>query len=137
MEPTLPVGEQLIVNKFAYLFGSPERDDFVVCESPVSDEMLIKRVVGLPGETVSITEKQVFIDDEQLDEPYAYYSSPGILYVGDDISSYLVPEDHYFLMGDNRDHSRDSRDWSEDEGLQTQAIYIKRIHGKILGSNKP
>jgi signal peptidase I len=113
MEPTLGVGDRVIVNKLSDGFG---RGDLIVFEKPEGEggggvQDLIKRVVGLPGETVSVEGDQVYIDanDGQgprpLDEPYL---ADG-LDLGADYQGEPIPEGHVFVMGDNRDESRDSR----------------------------
>lgn len=106
MEPNLVNGQRLLVNKLAYRFSEPARGDIVVIDSPRGGaEKLIKRVVGLPGEIIELRGSRVYINGRLLEE---YYHP----YVG--LRSYaptLVPPDHYFLLGDNRDHSGDSRVW--------------------------
>lgn len=130
MEPTYNTGEQIIINKLAYLFKKPKRGDIVMLQSPVSDKGLIKRIVGLPGERIEIRDKEVYIDGEKIDENYTQFLRPNTLLVGDNIEPFTIPREHYFVMGDNRDVSRDSRDWSEDKGMQTEVINIEQIEGK-------
>jgi signal peptidase I len=106
MEPNLVSGQRLLVNKLAYRFGEPARGDIVVINSPRgTSEKLIKRVVGLPGETIELRGGRVYINGRLLEE---YYHP----YVG--MRPYpptSIPPGHYFLLGDNRDHSGDSRVW--------------------------
>lgn len=126
MEETLQIGDRVIVNKLAYRIGDPGRGDVVVFEpetfeaeslaakvsrnllesvglrTPESD--LIKRVIGLPGDTIQITNNQVLINDAPLDEPYL---APDLSMR--DFGPEVVPTDSYFVMGDNRNSSRDSR----------------------------
>lgn len=130
MVPTYRVNDQLIINKLAYLFKKPERGDIVLLESPVSDKGLIKRIVGLPGEVLSIEDKQVSINDEFLEEDYTQYVRVDTLLVGDNIEPFTIPANQYFVMGDNRDVSRDSRDWLEDKGMQIKTIPMDKIKGK-------
>lgn len=116
MEPTLPVGTHYFVNKITPLYRPYERKDIVVFPSPVDpDKDLIKRVIGLPGETIEIREKKVFIDGQPLEEPYAQFTRKDELLVGDIIAPMKIPADSYFVMGDNRDESGDSRDWKNPE----------------------
>ncbi len=111
MEPNLHTGEQVIVNKMAYNFGTPDRGDIIVFMPPAvtgSTKNYIKRVIGLPGEQVSIEDGQVFITRTDgtkftLDEPYIAEIP---LY---DYESNIIPPDNYFVMGDNRNNSSDSR----------------------------
>ncbi|MFW6022776.1 MAG: signal peptidase I [Halanaerobiaceae bacterium] len=104
MEPTLHNGERLFVNKFIYRFHSPERFDIVVFNPRgVSGTRYIKRVIGLPGETVHISDGITYINGEPLDEDYIKEPVRG------DYGPYQVPEGNVFVMGDNRNHSADSR----------------------------
>ena len=128
MEPNLLIGDHLLVNKM--VFGpvgssleravmpvrSVVRGDVLVFkypEEPTRD--FIKRVVGLPGETLELKGTQVYINGQPLSEPYALYQRlPDMLLPGDVRRAYgpvTIPEGHYFMMGDNRDDSQDSRYW--------------------------
>jgi signal peptidase I len=79
---------------------------------PEMDKLYVKRVIGLPGDTVRIIYKKVYINGIPLDEPYAYFKDKKMNVPGrDNFPQYRVPADHYFLMGDNRDRSADSRSW--------------------------
>jgi signal peptidase I len=102
----LHTSQRLVVEKVSYHFHGPRRGDIVVIDLPeAGPELLIKRVVGLPGDTISSQRGQVFINGEPLDEPYI--SSPG----GRDIPEQVVPPLHVFVMGDNRQFSNDSRNF--------------------------
>ena len=106
MEPTLHDGDQVIVNKLAYKFSDMERGDIIVFSYPLNtDEDYIKRVIGLPGDTVSIQEHQVYVNGKLLYEPYI--SDPP----NEGAEETFVEEDTIFVMGDNRNNSSDSRDW--------------------------
>lgn len=123
METTLEINDRLLVNKLSYQFGDVERGDIVVflkpdtLSSPYDD--LIKRVVGLPGDTVEGRDNQVFINGEALVEPYL---DAGV--VIRDFAPTEVPEDHVFVMGDNRSNSSDSRVFGP--------INIDRIEGEAF-----
>ena len=105
MEPNLHTDQRLVVEKVSYRFHGPRRGDIVVIRVPSQgDELLIKRVIGLPGETVEILDGQVTIDGQLLDEPYTIGSTRS-----GRIGRVIVPPLHVFVMGDNRDHSNDSR----------------------------
>ena len=131
MENNLLVGDHLLVNKF--LFGPTEsglgrtllpvrdirRGDVVVFKYPDEPERdFIKRVIGLPGETLELRNKKVYVNGRPLDEPYVHFLEPAS--VGQEVTSFdvrerygpvTVPPDQYFVMGDNRDNSQDSRYW--------------------------
>ncbi len=134
MEPTLLVGDFLLVNKFVYDNGTPpldrallprreiRRGDIIVFKYPNElSKDYVKRVVGLPGEKLEIRDKQVYINDQPIDEPnkvhsdsqvYAtngYYTSEET--IRDNYGPVIVPAGHLFAMGDNRDWSLDSRYW--------------------------
>jgi signal peptidase I len=127
MLPTLQIGDHLLVNKFLYGlrvpfldtrvfdFHQPERDDVIVFIYPQDrSKDFIKRVIALPGETIEIRNKVVYINGKKLDDPYAYYAPDARLIARsprDNFGPYTVPEDTVFVMGDNRDHSHDSRFW--------------------------
>jgi signal peptidase I len=105
MLPTLHDGEFVLVNRLAYRFDSPQRGDIVVFHYPPDPRQdLIKRVIGLPGDTVSVQGGIVRVNDEPLSEPYI--AQPP-LYAG----TWVVPEGHLFVLGDNRNDSSDSHSW--------------------------
>lgn len=101
MEPTLMPGDHLVVTR--YLFRDPERGDVVVFEDE-SGATFVKRIIGLPGDSIQIEHGRVLLNGEPLDE--ASYVSPSH---SDDVTVHVVPRDHLFLLGDNRDLSADSR----------------------------
>lgn len=117
MMPTLENGDRMIVNKFSYKIGEPERFDIVVFHAPEQKDY-IKRVIGVPGDFVEYKDDQLYINGEPIDEPYldAYKAeiSEGNL-TGDfslkdiDPSLDVIPEGYVFVMGDNRRFSKDSR----------------------------
>jgi signal peptidase I len=105
MEPNLHTDQRLVVEKVSYRFHGPQRFDVVVLKMPSQgDELLIKRVVGLPGETVEIHDGHVYIDGQRLDEPFLEEATrPGRH------GTVVVPPLHVYVLGDNRNHSNDSR----------------------------
>jgi signal peptidase I len=105
MNPTLQNGEYILVNKLAYKTGHPERGDIVVFKFPMNpQEDLIKRVIGLPGESVTVHDGVVSVNGAPLDEPYIN-AEP--FYDGE----WKIPEGQLFVLGDNRNDSRDSHQW--------------------------
>ncbi len=104
MDPTLKHGERLLVEKMSYYFDMPERGDIVVCHYPGHDAYYVKRVIALPGESIAIDEGNVYIDGKLLVESF-YWDDV----IFSEMDPYTVPENSVFVMGDNRNHSEDSR----------------------------
>jgi signal peptidase I len=106
MEPTLENDQFLVVSKLDYRLHSPQRGDIIVFRDPrAEDRKLIKRIIGLPGDVVGITNGLVSINGHPLEEPYI--ESPGRY----SEAPLTVPEDQYFVLGDNRNNSSDSHAW--------------------------
>jgi len=103
MEPNLHTDQRLIVEKVSYPLRGPRRGDIVVVQVDGYDVPPIKRVIGLPGETIEIREGHVWVDGRSLDEDYLADIEQG------DFGPYTVPAGHVFVMGDNRNVSGDSR----------------------------
>jgi signal peptidase I len=145
MIPTLRIGDQLFVWKSAYglrlpfkqkmiwNYATPKRGDIVVftreddpnTQDDESYPNIIKRVIGLPGDTVEVKGVKVYINNEQLSEPYARWEDGGSL--EGNFGPVNVPAGHVFLLGDNRDRSKDSRFWNG-----THFLPIPNIVGKAL-----
>lgn len=128
MLPTLQIGDHILVNKFIYgvklpylntnliPVGEPERDAIIVFRYPEEpDKDFIKRVIAVPGDVLEIRNKKVFVNHEPLEHPYAVYTDthviPAQVNPRDNLGPITVPPDSYFVMGDNRDNSYDSRFW--------------------------
>jgi signal peptidase I len=107
MEPTVLTGDHVVVDKSAYSFSEPQRGDIAIYRTAKSPQrVFIQRIVGMPGETIEIRNREVFINDKKLDEPYVQFLRP---FSADDLAPTLIPSGSYFLLGDNRDNSMDSR----------------------------
>ena len=109
MEQTIMTGDRVFGNRLAYLFDKPKRFDIVIFKYPDHEkELFIKRIIGMPGETVEIRDGKVYIDGakEPLDDSFTPEEPLG------DYGPYVVPEDSYFMLGDNRNYSKDSRFWN-------------------------
>ncbi len=119
MEPNFHNGQRLFINRVVYMTGKPQRGDVVVIRNPINSagKDLIKRIVGLPGETITIAAGRVFINGVLIDEPYIkdFLNHP-------EERTWRLGPDEYFVLGDNRNHSNDSFDF----GPIKQKIIIGR-----------
>lgn len=144
MMPTLQIGDYIIVSKLSYGFrvplmaeslwqyDQPKRGDIVVFTRPsapdsMGDEAginIIKRVAALPGETVEVRNRTLYINAQPIDEPYARWAEGGV--PEGEFGPMVVPDNHIFLLGDNRDHSKDSRFW------QNHFLPLEYVKGRAL-----
>ncbi len=141
MEKTIMTGDRVLGLRFSYWFSDPKRGDIVVFKYPIDDALgentkFIKRIIGLPGETVEIKKGSVYINGEKLTEDYIN----GTWTVENDGYTFEVPEGEYLMMGDNRNNSSDSRYWADialSSGLASNAkeaiAYSFVPKKKILG----
>ncbi len=121
MEKTIMTNDRVLGFRLSYLFSDPKRGDIVIFRYPDDEEILyIKRIIGMPGETVEIHGGNVYVDGEALDEPYIAEITRG------DFGPFYVPENSYFMMGDNRNNSSDSRFW------QNKFVKKEKIIGKAI-----
>jgi signal peptidase I len=122
MENTIMTGDRVFTYRQAYLFSDPKRGDIIVFPFPDDESVdYIKRIIGLPGETVEGKDGLVYIDGEALDESYVKET------INEDFGPFTVPEDSYFMMGDNRNDSADSRYWNDPfvkkDKIKSKAIF--------------
>lgn len=130
MYPTLLHGERMFVEKVSYLIKSPERGDIIICRYPNYDENCVKRVIGIPGDTVRIEGGQLYVNGEPVDES-AYWKGDVLgTSIRADMAPVTVPEKTVFVMGDNRNFSTDSRDASVGPIPYTQVV--GKVHAVIF-----
>ena len=119
---TLQDGEVMIVTKPEYLFNAPQFGDVIICKYPGRKENFVKRVMGVPGDVIAIEYNVVYRNGEALDEPYL---TPTRNDNGFSMAPFELGEDEYFVMGDNRDNSHDSRNyysWSQPAAITRDMI---------------
>jgi signal peptidase I len=155
MENNLLIGDHLLVNKFVFAptvtslerallpIDPIRRGDIIVFKYPEEPERdFIKRVIGLPGDTLELRNKRVYINDTMLNEPYVHYLVPpdeegsgGEFDVRVQYGPVTVPPGHYFMMGDNRDNSQDSRYWGfmPQEYIKGRALFVYFSFGEEPG----
>jgi signal peptidase I len=134
MENTLQIGDMIFVNRYLYLFNSPQRGDVVVFKYPENpNQDFVKRLIGLSGDTVAISDGKVLINGKAIVEPYIKESPE------DDYGPVVVPENSYLMLGDNRNNSRDSRFWGylPTSMIKGKAFLIYWSKKDRTGSNLP
>lgn len=143
MIPTLDIGDHILVSKFIYgvrlpftditliPIGHPHRGDIIVFRFPKDESKdFIKRVVGLPGDTIEVKSKELYVNGVRQIESYAAHEDPAqfpqMIQERDNFGPVSVPQNSYFVMGDNRDHSLDSRFWGfvDDAKIKGKAFII-------------
>lgn len=141
MKETLQIGDHILVNKFIYgiklpfvqktliPIKQPRRDDIIVFRYPENPKIdFIKRVVGIEGDVVEVRNKKLYVNDELVDRDYAIHTDPHIIPAAynkrDNFGPVIVPKHSLFVMGDNRDNSKDSRFWG--------FVNLKAVKGKAF-----
>ena len=128
MENTIPKKSRLVGNRLAYTFSDPERGDIIIFKNPNDpEENYVKRIIGLPGETVILENSQVYVYNADgslklgpLDEPYL---KDKVWMAADEKYEFHIPENRYLVLGDNRNNSADARTWYKNKG-DVDEIYI-------------
>lgn len=132
MEPTISVGNRLFGLKTAYVGNQhPERYDIVIFKNPNSgmDDYLIKRVIGLPGDTLEFKNGEIYANGELLEDSFCQgYTNQGDL----PVDTLTIPDGCYFVMGDNREHSLDSRFWKTSSGKSVPYITEQEVVAKAV-----
>ena len=128
MEPTLMVHDWTIGDRRAYNEARPQRGDIIIFYSEEESESMVKRVIGMPGETVTFVGGNVYIDGEPLDE--SAYLDDSVVTECDE--TFVVPEESYFMLGDNRELSLDSRYWEDPyvtvDDIQSKVLCVIPFH---------
>lgn len=122
MKNTFQINDTICTNKLVYFFEEPKRGEIISFKLTDDDkDKYTKRIIGVPGDTVTIKEGYVYINNEKIEQDYT-------IYLNENAGPFRVPEDTYFIMGDNRPDSYDSRYWNE------KYIPIENIIGKVIFS---
>lgn len=130
MEPTLLTGVSVFTDKLTLNFRKLRRGDIIVFTPPAGESAheMVKRVIALPGETVELREKKVLINGQELQERYVQHKRKDERLKGDSLGPLAVPRKKIFVLGDNRDESRDSSSW-EDPFLP-----VENVRGLVRGA---
>ena len=123
MENTIMTGDRILALRTSYWFDEPEAGDIAVFrypDDPTGKTLYVKRIIGTEGDVVEVEDGEVYVNGEMLTEGYIAETTVG------DFGPYLVPEDSYFMMGDNRNHSLDSRYWDN------KFVHEDEILGKVV-----
>lgn len=113
MFPYLHDGDYILTDKITYRLRTPQKGDIIVFKNPRDESQdFVKRIIGIPGDVVEINNGQVLVNNQKINEPYL---PPDLATLGGNFlpegQDYLVENNHYFVLGDNRNHSSDSREW--------------------------
>jgi signal peptidase I len=131
MEPTLKVGTLMILDKWSLSGRRPRRGEIVSFRSPVGPEDLVKRVIAVPGDSIEIRAKTVYVNEKALQEPYVVHDRPNERLEGDDLGPLTVPPASYFVLGDNRDESKDSSVWKTASGERVYFMNAAALQGVV------
>lgn len=131
METTIMTNDRIVGNRMVYWFHEPTYGEIIIFWSDEYNEFMVKRVVGCPGDVVAIRKDGVYVNDRRITDDYTQGTTT-ILHSGQ--SEWKVPEDSYFVMGDNRESSADSRYWQQTY-VPREEIYARYVFRYSLGRN--
>ncbi|HOX24009.1 MAG TPA: signal peptidase I [Elusimicrobiales bacterium] len=137
MEPTLSKDDHMFLDKLTFHFRLPRRGEIIAFGDPEGrlDKELVKRIIALPGDTVEVKEKQVYVNGQKLFEPYTQYVRQNEKLQGDNLERTVVPPGSLFVLGDNRDLSADSLSWKNPEtGERILFVNLRAVTGKVRGA---
>jgi signal peptidase I len=124
MSPTLENSGSYWLNRFAYIKSEPKRCDIVALKDPRDKILLVKRIIAMPGQSVYLNHGKVYVDGKLLDEPYLPGKTPTYAYEKNESEFFVIGKDEYFVMGDNRNNSTDSRTFG--------AVSRQNILGRVI-----
>lgn len=134
MEPTYPVGAFVLMDKVTLSWREPRRGEVIVFSSPLGeDKELVKRVIGLPGDVVELKAKKVFVNGAEVAENYIQHTRSEERLAGDNLGPLTVPPKGLFVLGDNRDESKDSSVWKDEDGDPIYFLPRRRVTGLVRG----
>ena len=134
MQDSLLNGDYILIDKLSYYFSEPKHGDVVVFRPPTSTkEYYVKRIIGVPGDTVKIESGEVFVNGEKIDEPFLNRNNLNntALPIDSKKNEFIVKDDAYFVLGDNRGGSSDSRHWRDDAGTRIPFVIEDKIQGRV------
>ncbi len=135
MEPTLHVGAHLWLDKVTYRFRAPKPGEIICFSAPIEPyEEMCKRLIAVGGQTIELKEKALLVDGKVVEERYVVHKRSAEKLVGDNLGPLEVPKEHVFVLGDNRDESKDSSYWKDPATNEPRPfVPMSRVRGRIRG----